>query len=265
MNTRRKQTDQLTTNNDVLTFSLFTERYQQVARLVAADYLPYQSIDALSKTCHLFNQAFQPILVDQLVACVAKSDQTEAEKMVRQNPSLLRFPCGLVTDPAGRQLKNVTAFQAAIILKDGMMWEMLASFFKRLPDGQDELKNQFFEILPTGNFQDGTPYCLNNIANIITNSHPDDIESVLALKNTTNPLLRAFEKFRSSFNRCLAQEMHFNPNHLLHALKMYMNHFKHWNRAQRQVFSTFIMGFLQSRLPLNHLQAFYSEFYKNIL
>jgi hypothetical protein len=243
-------------------FSLFARDYQQVAIGTLADYLPNASIVALARTSRLFHSVFQPLSdqrrtprVDHLISLIVNSNQDDAEAIVSNNPSLLRYPGST----------DVTAFQQAIMLKDGMMWQMLSAYFDKLKDGEKERRRQFYDILPSGRFQDGKPYQVDHLIQLISGAKPEDLAAVIALKSDSSPLSRGLEHFRYYFDRRIAKEKHFNPQHLIAAEEAFNKIALKdtWSVHQRNVFCVFVLGYMQSRLPLNQLQAFCSEFHKN--
>lgn len=261
-------------------FSLFADHYQQVAIGTLAEYLPNTSISALTKTSHLFHGTFKPLLderrtacVDYIISLIVNSNQDAVKDIIRTRPSLLRYPGST----------HVTAFQKAIMLKDGMMWQMLSAYFDNLRDGDEERRRQFYDILPSGHFQDRPPHCFDHLIQLISSAKPEDLAAVIALQPDSNPLSLGLAHFRRQFDSLIAKERDFNPQHLIAAENAYNKSaansaansrydFKQkdnialdsqWSKDQKTVFCVFVIGYIQSRLPLNHLQAFCSEFYKN--
>ncbi len=115
---------------------------------------------SLSKTCHTFHNLFQPEIEKQLAKklCqhVVYGEMKEAEKLLAKNPRLLLVKAP-VTDEAGRKILG-TAFQIALGAKDvsllpekfNEMAEMIATYFKKIPDGEVEKQKQYAEQFPEG-------------------------------------------------------------------------------------------------------------------
>ena len=56
-----------------------------------------------------------------------QGEQDQAEKIIKDNPSLLLSP-GTVTDLSGREFKQITAFQYVLWALDWHMWKMLLKY-----------------------------------------------------------------------------------------------------------------------------------------
>ncbi len=115
---------------------------------------------SFSKTCHTLHNLFQPEIdkQDTKILCqhVVYGEMKEAEKLLAHNPRLLLVKAQ-VTDEAGRKIVG-TAFQIALGAKDVSpfpdefkeMAEMIATYFKKIPDGEKEKQKQYAEQFPEG-------------------------------------------------------------------------------------------------------------------
>ncbi len=125
-----------------------------------SDNVSMEVMRLFSRTCHTLHNLFQPEIdkQDTKILCqhVVYGEMKEAEKLLAMNPRLL-LAKALVTDEAGRKILG-TVFQIALGAKDvspfpdefNEMAEMIASYFKKLPDGEKEKQKQYAEQFPEG-------------------------------------------------------------------------------------------------------------------
>ncbi len=154
----------------------------------------------------------------KLLTHVVRGEQDEAQVMITEKPYLLLIRTE-ATDYSGRTIIG-TAFQAAIGAGDKPMWEMMLPYFECLEQG--EALRQFNEQFP--NTIEDTPACeLQAYYNAIA----------LAIIQNEDKGLFVIEQFRkeiTSQNKII-QGKHFNPQHLIAAYQVYMNHFDNFDVA----------------------------------
>ncbi len=122
-------------------------------------YLSPESKYALSRTSYDLHTIFKQAAsqhIHQFLTAVVRGEMKEAEKLLKNHPRLL-LEKAQVTDEAGRQIVG-TAFQIALGAKDvspfpdkfNEMAEMIATYFKKIPDGEVEKQKQYNEQFPEG-------------------------------------------------------------------------------------------------------------------
>jgi len=81
--------------------------------------------------------------VEELLLHVVRGEQSEAEKMIVNNPDILLHK-GQVTDYSNRTFKNITAFQYALWALDWHMWRMIKKYLPDKTAGEqlNELENR---------------------------------------------------------------------------------------------------------------------------
>jgi hypothetical protein len=198
---------------------------------------------------------------------VEQGNEAKVKSMLEINPDLLYRKEGKATDYSGRDIQNLTPFQAALCNGDIEMCEMMKDFFAQHKDGQAEIENQFNEIFPNGieahlQTQQDNVFDFNEILQVIIDAPEDEVTAALNKEFDNHlPLHLALEKFRKAFTEKSLSEIVFNPYHLLGAFETYNSAFDGLAWDKRDLFWRQVIGFVQRYLPACYLQAFAQGIY----
>jgi hypothetical protein len=202
---------------------------------------------------------------DQVVHAALCGDENLARRMIAASPRYL-LSRENVTDFSGRVYTNITPFQAALISNDLEMVQMIKPFFKRLKNGEDEMRKQFLEIFPNGiekcrdeqkkeSEKKFTPM-LKAVIDVIKNAAEKDVKDAVSHKQTTSKLSMALNTFRDAFKKLSDSEKVFNSHHMLTSHESVSEgsaRFERLDYGDRfDLFKDQVVGFVERFSPTGH-------------
>ncbi len=240
-------------------------------------YLSLEDKFQLSQTSYRFNTLFKSDArqysdhIHHFLTHVVRGEKKEVEPYLLRNPRLLLEKMK-VTDEAGRKIVG-TAYQIALGAKDVSlcpseyeeMAEMLARYFKKLPNGEEEIAKQYAQQFPKGfeieevkrGRQDSA--ALNAVFVTIKDKTKAEVkDDVLAFK----------EYLKKSTERVIHTGYHFNEALFQEALALYAKHFKisgGFGSGKNKLVVKYVLGGIQRYFPANLAQAACDGFGKMVV
>jgi hypothetical protein len=235
-------------------------------------YLQNKKLITFSTTCKhihsLTKDEREKREASAILLSVMQGNEIKVKERLEINPGLLTSTLGEAKDYSGRDIKELTPFQAALCSGDVEMCEMMKTYFDKIKNGNEEIKKQSKAIFPEGidahvKKQQENVFDFNEIMKVIINANGDEATSALNKKfDKKLSLHQALEKFRTAFTEKSLSEIVFNPTHLLKAFEMYNTEFNNLNNwDKRDLFWRQVIGFVQRYLPACMLQAFAQGIY----
>lgn len=239
-------------------------------------FLPMNKMGLFALTAKNSKKLIRDALLVRLLHHTAYSNQTEVEKILNFYPELL-LEKGTTTDPARNTLKDITAFECALGAGDYYMAVMMASYFSKLPDGDNEKAKQFAPyklvlIYPelSKRWKTSWPSCLikensydfQPLLDALRRSTLEDINAVLNKDVEHNSeLMTVMREFKNAFSPRVikAGEMHCNTISLLQILNTFS---LEWVTLQPEEMKKYqsiwqeITAYVMQALPACDRQAF---------
>lgn len=225
---------------------------------------------SLSETCwkmctHSYEEREKraQLIRNSLMIAVAQGNETEAKRLIEQNPMRLFDKKGRAQDFVGRHFENMTPFQAALCTGDMEMCEMMRKYFMKVQNGKAEMQAQLDEVFPYGVYahlaqQKEDAFNFSTILQAIKDAPNNEIQAALNKQFDADlPLIHALNQFRKDFREKALSETVFNPVHILKAREIYAREFDdlgNWDK--RDLFWRQVIGYTQRLAPAPYKQAF---------
>lgn len=187
----------------------------------------------------------------------------------------------VVTDYSGRQFKNVTLFEAALLVHQvaaNDRYSGLCEFIVSKFVNKEVCLKQYRSIFPRGaeiTFAYLKLNCFNFSAIIkaFDKASSDEISLILNDSNkSTNlasthagsvseTLQQSIAIFRQHFSSEVLQTKHYNPHHLMQAVDIFYAHYNAWPYAKNLLFMRQVIGYIQRFTVADEAQIIVQGFY----
>lgn len=228
----------------------------------------------------------EPAFLELLTAVVKGKKMFVKAKLSQLTPAALavlltQTSKQVVTDYSGRQFKNVTLFEAALLVHQvaaNDRYRGLCEFIASKFVNKEVCVKQYLSIFPRGaeiTFANLKRDCFNFSAIIIAfdRASSDEISLIVNDSNkimncasmhegsASATLQQSIALFRQHFSSEVLQTKHYNPHHLMQAVEIFYAHYNEWSSAKKLLFMWQVIGYIQRFTVADEAQIIVQGFY----
>ena len=212
------------------------------------DIIPYlelkdkANISATSKNFHrFFDGELTKASAQEILTQIINRNFDTVKKMLESNPRLLTIR-ETVIDHSGRTI-TATPFQAALGAEDEDMWQLIETFFYRLPNGFALKQQQFRQQFPEGIMSESYNF--------------SELGRVFSKNKQLEQIILEFREFFKPGN--LEHGRHFDMLNIINAYKALNAKQESWSWKERSLFWINIIGYLKRLTPISYANVYYQD------